>query len=307
LGLINDANLWGYWGSNETPDNTGNIGSLVTSSWSIGATVKSESYKNMTRPIRAFSPGDAVLVTSSTPPVDADTYTVRASSLVLSAGSLSDYSGVIYTDGTLRINRAQQYPLVIAQYSAIYGTPYKILVYGGSGTGAFSYSTSAGTATGCTLSGDTITTTSVGTCSITVTKARDKNYELATASSFVYFLNFIVEQPVVVTSSGSGVGLSGVTTLTKDVNVAPNISSLSTTTATAGVTQLQINGGGFDHTNPTGITVKFWRNVVASGIAVNALDSQITVTVPAGTTTGKVIVITPNGTAVSEQVLTITP
>jgi DnaJ-class molecular chaperone len=47
--------------------------------------------------------------------------------------------------------------------------------------------------------------------------------------------------------------------------------------------------------------------VVASGFTVNAQNSQITVTVPAGATTGKVTVTTPNGQAVSEFALTITP
>jgi hypothetical protein len=306
IGLVNDASLWGYWGSQEAQD-TGYIGSLVTNGWGIGLTVKGETAKNMTRPIRAFSEGEVATVTYSTPPTDAGTYTVKAASLALSSGSLSDYEGVIYTDGSLLINRAAQLPLVIAQYGAILGTPYKVMIFGGSGTGAVTETVTAGTASGCTISGDTLTSTSVGTCQLFATKARDRNYETATATAMVYFLNFVVNQPDPSPSGGSAIALDGATSITRDVNVAPTITSLSTYTATAGSTQIVINGAGFNQADIASITVKFWRNVLASGFTINAGNSQITVTVPAGATTGKIIVTTPNGMAVSELPLTITP
>ena len=257
--------------------------------------------------IRAFSPNEVSGTTYSSPPTDADTYTVKAAGLSLSAGSLSDYQGVSYIDGTLRINRALQNPLIIAQYGAIFGSPYKLIIIGGSGTGALSQSVSTGTAGSCSISGDTVTATTVGTCYVTVTKAQDKNYETATASIYIYFLNFVVDQPSPPAGSGSTIALGGATSLTKDPNSAPTISSLSTYTATAGSTQLIITGGFFDHLNPAGITVEFWRGVAAPSFSVSASDDQITVTVPIDARTGKVIVVTPNGTAVSARELTITP
>jgi hypothetical protein len=123
----------------------------------------------------------------------------------------------------------------------------------------------------------------------------------------VYFLNFVVNQPDPSPSGGSAIALDGATSITRDVNVAPTITSLSTYTATAGSTQIVINGAGFNQADIASITVKFWRNVLASGFTINAGNSQITVTVPAGATTGKVIVTTPNGMAVSELPLTINP
>jgi hypothetical protein len=306
IGLVHDSSLWGYWGSYQAAD-SGYIGSLVTANWAIGATTKSEATRNMTRPIRAFSEGEIATVTYPTPPTDAGTYTVKAASLALSSGSLSDYQGVTYTDGSLLINRAQQSPLVIAQYGAIFGTPYKVMIFGGSGTGALSETVTAGTASGCTISGDTVTSTTVGTCQLVATKARDRNYETATATAFIYFLNFVANQPAPAPSGGSAIALGGSTSITFDPNAAPTISSLSTYTATAGSTQIVINGAGFNQADIASITVKFWRNVLASGFTINGGNSQITVTVPAGATTGKVMVITPNGMAVSELPLTITP
>ena len=243
---------------------------------------------------------------TSTKPINSDTYTVRADTLTVTSGLLSRYRGVAYIDGSLRINRAQQFDLVFIQFQSTFGQPYKAIAYGGSGTGAMSYSVSPGTASGCSIIGDTVTTTSEGSCLLTATRAQDQNYETKTATASIYFLNWqLLNSPAPAPGTGSTIALSGATSVTLDPNVAPTISSLSTYTAQAGVTSLVITGGGFDSSNLAGITVKFWRNVFASGFTVNAQNTQITVTVPAGATTGKVIVTTPNGQAVSEYTLTI--
>lgn len=231
---------------------------------------------------------------------------MRADTLTVTSGLLSRYRGVAYIDGSLRINRAQQFDLVFIQFQSTFGQPYKAIAYGGSGTGAMSYSVSPGTASGCSIIGDTVTTTSEGSCLLTATRAQDQNYETKTATASIYFLNWqLLNSPAPAPGTGSTIALSGATSVTLDPNVAPTISSLSTYTAQAGVTSLVITGGGFDSSNLAGITVKFWRNVIASGFTVNAQNTQITVTVPAGATTGKVIVTTPNGQAVSEYTLTI--
>ena len=84
------------------------------------------------------------------------------------------------------------------------------------------------------------------------------------------------------------------------------ISSLSTYTATAGVTSITIYGVGFNNADAS-FEVKFWRGVNGTGFTVNPAKTEITVTVPAGTRTGKVIVVTSKGLAQSELPLTITP
>jgi hypothetical protein len=305
IGLVNDSNLWGYWGSYEDAS-TGFIGSLVTSNWNIGATAKSEAMKNMTRPIRAFAEGGVGTTTFSSPPTDAGTYTVKASALTLSSGSLSDYQGVSYTDGTLLINRATQQPLVIAQYAAVFGTPYKVMIFGGSGLGALTQTVSAGTAAGCSLSGDTLTSTTVGTCNLTVTKAQDKNYETATAVAYVYFLTYAINQPVATPSSSSEIALSGATAVTVDNNTPPAITGLSTLTLSlSGGGNFTITGSGFTGS----ITVKFWRN--KSVLATSGNGTTITIPVSsiqsAGASSGRIAVITAAGEAISIDSLTINP
>lgn len=242
---------------------------------------------------------------TSTKPTDADTYTVRASALTLSTGSLSDYVGVTYVDGSLRINRAQQSQLFLAEYGATVGNPYRVIVFGGSGTGATSVTANSGTATGCSISGDTLTTTSIGTCLVTAVKAQDKNYETATVTISVYFLEYVVQQPAPTTSSSSGPGiaLTGLTSVTLDPYQAPSISSISISSGRVGDT-VTITGLGF--TASALQSVKFWRNIIAS-IQGTPTNTQIVVLVPAGALSGKIAVITANGTAITEGSFTVLP
>jgi hypothetical protein len=205
------------------------------------------------------------------------------------------------------IKRAQQLPLVIAQYAAIFGTPYKVMVYGGSGIGALTETVTAGTALGCTITGDTVTSTSVGTCLVYATKAQDKNYETATAASYVYFLTYAISQPVVAPSTSSDIALSGATALTVDSTTPPSITGLSTLTLSiAGGGTFTITGTGF---NASGLTVKFWRNkvVTPSGSTSTTITLNVSDIGAAGAATGRITVITVNGQDFSTDTLTITP
>lgn len=257
------------------------------------------------RPIRAYSP-DTITVT--TVPTNADSYTVTVDTITMTTGSLSFYQNVIFQRSGLEISKARQAPLNVNLYGATFGLPFTVTLLGGSGTGAVTESLTAGsTATGCAIAAHVLTSTTTGTCSLVVKKAASRNYLSETATALVYFLNWIINQPTNQTGGGATIGLNGATAITRDPNAAPTISSLSTYTGQAGVTQIQINGGGFNHLDTSTIVVKFWRNVIASGFTVNAGDSVITVTIPAGATSGKVTVTTPNGIAVSELPITITP
>jgi hypothetical protein len=240
-----------------------------------------------------------------TAPTNSDTYTVRADTLTVTVGSLARYRAITYIDGTLRINRALQSHLVLAQYSAIFGDPYRIIFYGGSGLGSVTQSVSNGNASNCTLSGDTITTTSAGSCLLTLTKAQDQNFETATVSSLIYFLLWVAP-PLPTIGSGATISLNSTNEVTVNLDLAPMISSLSTYTATAGVTSLVITGLGFNGSDAL-FEISFFRGVNGTGFAINPEQTQITVTVPAGARTGKVLVVTSKGSATSELSLAITP
>ena len=104
-------------------------------------------------------------------------------------------------------------------------------------------------------------------------------------------------------SSGPGMALSGATAVTLDPNQAPTISSLSVSSGRVGDTVI-ITGAGF--TASTLQSVKFWRNILAT-VTGTTTNSQITVIVPAGATTGKILVTTANGLAISEGSFTVLP
>jgi hypothetical protein len=301
-GLSGGFTALNYWSSTQSTSSL-QADTYWFGSGLISPTAKTNSYA--LRPIRAYSP-DTVTVSSI--PTDADSYTVTVETITMTTGSLSYYQNVVFQKSGLEITKAKQDALNVQLYGATFGLPFTITLLGGSGSGAVTESLTAGsTATGCAVANHIMTSSTAGTCNLLIKKAASRNYLLETQTAVVYFLNWVINQPSNQVGGGSTIGLNGVTSVTLDPNAAPTITSLSTYTATAGVTSIVINGAGFNHLDTANITVKFWRNKVASGFTVNAADSQITVTVPVGATTGKVTVTTPNGIAVTELALTITP
>jgi hypothetical protein len=260
---------------------------------------------NVLRPIRAYSP-DTITVT--TVPTDVDSYTVTVDTVTMTSGSLSFYENVIFQKSGLNITKANQSPLNVQLYGATFGLPFTITLLGGSGGGAVTESITAGsTATGCTINAHVVTTISAGSCNLFVKKAASRNYLLESTTAVIYFLNWVFSQPTNQVGGGATIGINGNNSVAYDPTAAPVITSLSTYTAQAGVTQIVIYGAGFNSLDIANIVVKFWRNKIATGFTVNSGNSEITVTVPAGTTTGKVTVTTPNGLAVSELALEVTP
>jgi hypothetical protein len=316
-GLLNIGNNWtvgnwGYWGSTEVNSSTmsaiGHVGATFAGNSNVS---KSEATKNMVRPVRAFKSCWAVdtctaLLTTETPTA-AGIYMISPTSGASAATLAERYSSIRYVDTRLTINRISQRAQVIPFLTVNFPDTFTVNVTEGNGNGAVTYTATNGTASGCAFDYKKLYSTTQGTCTVTVVKAGDRNYLPDTTTAGMYLLSFVINQPSPSVGSGPTIALGGQTSVTLDPNVAPTITSLSTYTAQAGVTQIIITGVGFDSSNLAGITVKFWRNVIATGITVNAQNTQITVTVPAGSTTGKVTVTTPNGQAVSEFALTVTP
>jgi hypothetical protein len=196
--LINVTNYWGYWSSTE--DGSGpasTMSSLTSSSWTMGAVSKSESTRNMVRPVRMFTACHSVdsctAFASTTMPTNAGTYRLTPSALSLDSGSLSNYQGVSYAAGVLTINKINQTPITIGQYDAFPGiSTYPLNVYGGTGTGVMRRTlTSAGTANCALTNMIFITASTSGICTVSVTKAADFNYNLEVATSTIYWIQFV--------------------------------------------------------------------------------------------------------------------
>jgi hypothetical protein len=113
---------------------------------------------------------------SQTAPTNVGSYTITPSAASFSVGSATNYS-ITYDTATLTINKANQGTLTITTTTSKYGTPLYLQTSGGSGTGSLSYAiTSAGSASGCSITTETLTVTSFGTCKVTASKALDSNY-----------------------------------------------------------------------------------------------------------------------------------
>jgi hypothetical protein len=242
---------------------------------------------------------------SATVPTNADTYTVSAVSPFFSVGLPAYYQAVVYETTTLTILKARQTPLNVSLYGGIVGSSFTITLLGGTDTGTVTESITAGsTATGCSVSNHVLTSTTSTTsyCNLLVTKAATQNYETETAAVSIYFLAYTLNQPSPSVGSGSTIALSGSTAFTTTTTAPPSITTLSTYSSPTGVS-IDINGSGF---SAAGLEVKFWRNKIQSTL-ISVSDTQIKATIPSGTTTGRIIITTNNGSVASDFNLQITP
>jgi len=90
ISMTDVAGLWGYWGSNEASVE-GYMGSLVTANGAVGATVKNEASKNMTRPIRTITPLVAPNITITSENITVQRGNALSSYAVTNSGSESRY------------------------------------------------------------------------------------------------------------------------------------------------------------------------------------------------------------------------
>ena len=119
-----------------------------------------------------------------TTPICSTTYTtttaVGTAGSSCSGATAANYS-FSYTAGVITITQGGQTSvLVITTTTVIYGSTLSLLTSGGNGGGANSFLVDSGP---CTISGASLSATSVGTCMVTATKAANGNYVAANSAS----------------------------------------------------------------------------------------------------------------------------
>jgi hypothetical protein len=77
--------------------------------------------------------------------------------------------------------------LTLTTLSGRVGAPLALATRGGSGAGAVSFTVKNGTATGCVISGSSLSATSAGTCLVTATKAADATHRAVSSVTEVAF------------------------------------------------------------------------------------------------------------------------
>ena len=242
-----------YSGSSASVTNSNTITS--------GALAGSDTFTTLT-----YTYSSAGYSASVTAPTNAGSYTITPSAASFSVGSASNYS-ITYDTSTLTINKANQGALTITSITSKYGVPLRLVTAGGSGTGALSFAiTSAGSASGCLITSETLTASSIGTCKVTATKALDANYfVVASAETNILFtvadtLTVTSDTPTALTYTGSLAAFTPtLTTVSGLVSgdvisfATYNYSSAATTCATGGTCSIGQTGpgGGLIFITPT--------------------------------------------------------
>ena len=250
------------------------------------------------------------LTNSATTPTDVETYTVSATDLTFTSGLASNYHNIVKETSTLTITQANQQPLRIAMYGAFVGSSYTITTDGGSGGGLVTEITTAGSsASDCRIINRVLTMSSTDQsfCNILVTKGASRNYRAETTTAQITFYLFVPTAPTPAQSSGPTIALTGENYVTVDTVGAPMITGLSTLTLSLSASgDFTVSGTGFGLSQ---LTVKFWRNksILVTSSNGSTLVIPISSIAALNPTTGKVLVINGNGTAVSIDSLTIAP
>jgi hypothetical protein len=112
----------------------------------------------------------------------------------------SNYVWVDYRTSTFTINKASQDTLTVSSVLGVYETgttTMKITTLGGSDTGTVTYAiASGGSASGCSVSSDVLTVTSVGTCKLVATKFATLNYLIAYSDTATITFTRFIERPL---------------------------------------------------------------------------------------------------------------
>jgi type II secretory pathway pseudopilin PulG len=142
------------------------------------------------------------------------------------------------------VAQAAQSTLTVTSTAGNFGTPLTLATSGGLGTGAITYVASNGTAMGCTVLGTgpyTLSSNSVGTCSVTATKASDANYQANSST------------PTIVTINGAPLTLSATSqNLTYTANSA--VSDTSSIAGLQGSDTATVTSATYTYTGTSGTT-----------------------------------------------------
>jgi hypothetical protein len=140
---------------------------------------------------------------SSTPPVDAGTYSVLPSDLVITGGSVSDYD-ITYVAGTLvisRVTRTVAFTTVAVQSAVQYGDTTTVVAAPSVGDGTVVYAVS-GASDACTVgaaSGVVTVTSASGTCEVEAKVTGGTNHLDATTTTSVTVM--VSARPITVTAA----------------------------------------------------------------------------------------------------------
>jgi hypothetical protein len=282
-----------YTGSpaNVTPTST--VSGLVNGD--SASTVAYEFSRSASGNVSSYGPSNAA-------PTNAGSYKITPSALTLANGvSTSNYFNVVYETSTLTISKATQAPFTsYSLLSAVFGNPFTIYKFGGSGDGEETLTVTNGTATNCNISGIQLSATTVGSCLVTATKATSENYLQAVSTFTVYLYYYVPVSAPPVSSFPTQIAIDANNGWSANATVGPTISSISPTSGPVG-TLITITGTGFDGVD----VIKVGRKVLTSITGVNS--TTVTGVIPGGSSSGPIYVANSIGSDFNATGFTVTP
>ena len=162
--------------------------------------------------------GTSTTITSSTYGSIADNTSYKITVTAIGDGTNYLTSSESSQDSVTTNSLTTQTPVVLTSTSGTYGTDITLAISGGSGSGAVTYAvTTAGTA-GCSITGgNTLRATSIGTCTVTATKAANGVYSadssnattvtfsaviVTTTTTAAPALSIVIQAPVTTVAQG---------------------------------------------------------------------------------------------------------
>lgn len=250
-------------------------------------------YSFISNPFEVFSYSDTAT------PIDAGTYRITPSAIVMSSGLATNYETPNYSAAAINftINRIAQDPVTIDGVNGEVSVPFTLVYRGGNNpTATATFTKVSGAA--CTVTGNGLNATEAGLCVVTVTVPANRNYLAITSESITVRVRSFTLVPVFVFGNGTtGISISTTTPLTVGQTecrsgCTPNITAISPYEGAEGDVIVLT---GINFTGAVRVIFNVFTN--ASTFIVDS-DTQISVQVPAGLTVGDgtIEVVTPYGT-----------
>jgi hypothetical protein len=249
-------------------------------------------YNFVSNPFETFSYSD------TRTPIDAGTYSILPSAMVMSSGLATNYETPDYNAAAINftVNRITQEAVTIDGINGEVDVPFTLVYRGGNNpTGTATFAKVSGSA--CSVTGNQLSATEAGLCVVTVTVAANRNYLSITSDSITVRVRRFSLVPVFTFSTrSSAIPIASSTTLTvgeRSCSTAcvPTLSGISPYEGAEGDV-ITLTG-----TNFTG-ALRVIFNVFTNAVTFSVdSDTQITVQIPAGLTAGDgtIEVVTPKG------------
>jgi hypothetical protein len=268
------------------------------------ASVLTLTYNFVSNPFETFSYSD------TRTPIDAGTYSIVPSAMVMSSGLVTNYETPNYaaSAASVTVNRIAQASVTIQNVNGEITVPFTLVASGGNNpTGALTFTMVSGA--GCSVSGNQLSASAAGTCKVRVTMAGNRNYLPVTSDTVtVQVRNYQLIPVFTFGNSGSGVTLSSVTPVTKgqDRCASTCVPILTLSTPYQGVAGDVIILTGTNFTGATRVIFNIFTDATVFSVD---LDTQITVQVPTGLTPGDgtIEVETPGGVSARYFDFTVLP